>query len=106
MASAAKRGTIAGARGFGRHAHRYAPAYLRGILYILSAAIINFGETFDKLTPAAVAELTALSWVCLILKPVNAAIIACIAFLDQTLARINVKNEIEESRPPFRDPTQ
>lgn len=105
LIAAATQGAIGGARSLGRHAHRYAPAYLRGVLYIVSAAIINFGETFGKLTPEDAAKLSALGWVCLVLKPVNAAAIAAIAFLDQTLARINTARAQEESRPPFHLPT-
>lgn len=108
IAAAAKPGPIRNAgKVAARHAHRYAPAYLRGLMYILSAAIINFIETFEKLTPAAAAQLTALGWACLALKPINAAVIAGIAFLDQTLARINTKvdqEEERESRAPFVGP--
>lgn len=101
LAGAAKAGVIGSARGFGRHAHRYAPAYLRGGLYALLMGILNFNETFEKLTPEQLAHMTALGWVCASLKPVGAVVAAIIAFLDQTLARINAKKEEEESRAPF-----
>jgi hypothetical protein len=78
-------------RVIGHHMDRFAPAYLRGVLYISAAAIINFGDTFGKLTSEESAKLSALGWTCLVLKPIGAAITAAIAFLDQTLARINAK---------------
>lgn len=74
---------------FTQHTKRYTPAYLRAVAYIALAAIVNFDDTFSSLTREQASSMTWWGWACMSLKPVGAALTATIAFLDQTLARIN-----------------
>jgi hypothetical protein len=83
---------------FIRHAERYAPAYLRAGLYATMIGLLSFNETFEKLTAEQIGALTSFQVLCLWFKPLIAIIGAVVAFLDQTLARINAdrKEEREE----------
>jgi hypothetical protein len=81
---------------FRRHVDRYAPAYLRAGLYATMIGLLSFNETFEKLTAEQIGALTSFQVLCLWFKG------AVVAFLDQTLARINAAREEErKTAAPF-----
>ena len=76
--------------GIGRHVRRYAMSYFRAACYITLAALANFQDTFGGLTPEQISKLSTLQWAALVISPLKAALVAAIAFLDQSLARAAV----------------
>jgi hypothetical protein len=91
------RGVIVGlSKQAAENVKNYAPAYAKGGVLILVAALTTFVETFEKLSSDVAAVLPWWSWLCLLCKPVIVAGTTYVAFMDRTVERIR------NSNPPFR----
>lgn len=88
------RGVIAGlSRQAAENVKTYAPAYAKGGVLIMVAALTTFVETFEKLSSDVAGVLPWWSWLCLLCKPVIVAGTTYVAFVDRTMERIREDRE-------------